>query len=358
MKKFFTMCRGCQPSSPPKNPRNTYKYGGVRKLTNKELRMLLNIKNVSNIKKRFAEQELRKRNKQNYGYELATLFGETPPPSNRPSVAHANIMGRILRQSGAKMSRIRLLFDPAHAAQFANRPTTVRVQNPVTKAYRAKRKNKSLNMLEHLYPAAYKNTTWRFYATPLAYRNRAIFYETQNSAPFIINKKSGARKPVPERLLQGGRSELYPRNMSRNTWNAYLKRANQYAKQVKSLRRSNNYATGRSKNKPSNSAMRYYFNTHPRALASEARTVENIREYIKNRIINNFQEHVSAPNSRNKKLQEKYLAVSNARNIENLLKRMNNYINAREHWTPMNTRMLENLYNRARTRNKIGFYHA
>lgn len=333
-------------------------YVGVRKLTNKELRMLLHLKNVSNTKKRFAERELKKRNKQNYGYELATLFGETPPPSNRTRVAHANVMGRVLRQSGAKMNRIRLLFDPAHAAQFANRPHTQRRQNPVTKAYRTQRKNKSFGLNEHLHPTAYKNNTWRFYAVPLAHRNHAIFYETRNSAPFVIDKKTGARKPVPQRLLQGGIGELFPRNMTRNTWNAYSKRVNQYSKQVKSLRRSNNYATGRSKNKPSNSAMRFYFETHPRALASGARTVENIRKYIKNRIINNFQEHVSAPNSRNKKLQEKYLAVSNARNIENLLKKMNNYINAREHWTPMNTRMFYDLYNRARTRNKVGFYHA
>lgn len=350
----FSRKKPCPSPSP-----SPYKHGGVKKLTNKQLRMLLQLGNVSNIKKRFVQRELRRRNKQNYGYELAKMFGETPPKTNRTRVSHGNIMGRILRQGGAKMNTFRLMFDPAHASHFASsvRP---RSQKPETKAYRTKRRARNIFEFQNTqhHPMAYRNTTWRFYATPLAHRNRTIYYTNRNSVPFLIDKKSGARKPVPRILLQGGVGTLVPRNMARNTLNAYTKRVNQYVKQVKSLKRSNNYATGRSKNKPTNASLRFYFNTHPRALQlnnNYTRNASGIQRHLKNRLANNLLEHMSVPANQN--LAEKLVQIANANNIPNLLKRMNAYErNAGRTWSLTNRRVFDTIYQRTLSRNKQGFY--
>lgn len=84
-------------------------------------------------------------------------------------------------------------------------------------------------------PVAYKNTQWRYYIPYTKYHT--FFYNTTNGEPFMINRKSGQRKPVPARSgVQGnlpmneiargrlGLLKVVARN-STNTWNAYMKRA-------------------------------------------------------------------------------------------------------------------------------------
>lgn len=354
MKRWFSCFGGSTKTCPsPSTP----KRGGVKQLTNKQLRMLLQLGNVSNIKKRFVQRELRRRNKENYGYELAKLFGGNTVPSNKTRVSYGNIMGRILREGGANMSKFRLTFDPEHASHFAN---SVRrsAQKPETKLYRTKRKSAAFEFQNMHHPSAYRNTTWRFYSTPLQHRNRIIYYTNRNSVPFLIDKKSGARKQVPARLLQGGVGNLIPRNMNRNTINAYRRRVNQHVKQVKSLMKTNNYATGRSKTKPNISSLRYYFNTHPRALQltnNYTRNIAGIQNQLRNRLANNLLEHMSVPTNQN--LQEKLLKIANATNIPNLLKRMNAYEkNAGRTWSLTNRHVFNIIRRRALSRNKQGFY--
>jgi len=94
-------------------------------------------------------------------------------------------------------------------------------------------------LLNIINPVAYKNTQWRYYK-PYTYQYghypayRAFFYNTANGEPFIINNKTGRRKPVPARVvvegnlpmneIARGRRNLRPRKTI-HTWNAYMKRA-------------------------------------------------------------------------------------------------------------------------------------
>lgn len=98
---------------------------------------------------------------------------------------------------------------------------------------------KKQTLLNIINPVAYKNTQWRYYK-PYTYQYghypayRAFFYNTANGEPFMINNKTGRRKPVPARVvvegnlpmnqIARGRRNLRPRKTI-HTWNAYMKRA-------------------------------------------------------------------------------------------------------------------------------------
>jgi hypothetical protein len=130
-------------------------------------------------------------------------------------------------------------------------------------------------------------------------------------------------------------------------------------KQLQALQRANNYATGRSSIKPSNSTMRYYFRTHPRARSTNARNMNNIQRALRERIQENLFEYMSVPNRNN--LRQKWEILTNRNQVNtlnNLVKKMRRYNrSARNTWEPHNAQTFANMYNRAITRNKYGFYY-
>jgi len=99
---------------------------------------------------------------------------------------------------------------------------------------------KKQNLLNTINPVAYKNTQWRHYKLYTYMHNgqyphrRVFFYNTANGEPFLINNKTGQRKPVPARVVVQGnlpmnqiariRLNIRPRKTI-HTWNAYINRA-------------------------------------------------------------------------------------------------------------------------------------
>lgn len=275
---MFRSCTGCRSKSesPPPIKQKTIKTALI-----KDLIILLQQPNVPRTKKQLIQRELRRRNKNNYGYELAKMFGVSPPPTNKLRVSNANVLGRIVKQSGVPLRNLRLRFAPEHTEHFTRKPKT---PNPRAREYRFKRK-----------------------------------------------------------IKRAGLEMIGIQN----------------AKQLKSLQRANNYATGRSSNNPGNSTMRFYFRSHPRPAQMNARTVNNIRRTLKERIQTNLFEYINVPNRNN--LREKWQTLTNrnqVKNTENLIKKMRRYRrSARNTLAPYNAQTFNSLYNRALTRNKYGFYY-
>lgn len=83
----------------------------------------------------------------------------------------------------------------------------------------------SSDVIDRVNPAAYKNNAWRFYR--VWGRDHILFTNSRNGNPFTINKKTGARKPVPARLgvANGSLEHLTARKNGFHTWSAYVKRA-------------------------------------------------------------------------------------------------------------------------------------
>jgi hypothetical protein len=79
-----------------------------------------------------------------------------------------------------------------------------------------------LTPLNRTNPVAYKNTQWKYYIPYNKYH--AYFSNTVNGPLFMINTKTGARKPVPERLAIFANTPRTARK-TQNNWNSYLKRA-------------------------------------------------------------------------------------------------------------------------------------
>jgi hypothetical protein len=152
--------------------------------------------------------------------------------------------------------------------------------------------------------------------------------------------------------------------MKVETWNAYTKRVNQLSKKFKSLQKANNYATGRTTNKPANSTMRFYFNTHPRARVSGYNNPRNIQREIKNSIQSNLFENMPVPNRAN--LREKWQMLTNTnhvKNLNNLVNKMANYYRAyresnEKKWNRHAEETFAQLYERAVKRNKYLYYYS
>ncbi len=273
---FGSRCKK-SPSPPPIRKQKT-----LQTALTKELLILLQQPNVSRAKKQLIQREIKRRNKNNYGYELAKMFGVSPPPTNKLRVEHGNIHGRLAKQSGVNL---RFMYAPEHAVHFMKNVKPPKPNNQRVREYRFKRKLKRVGL-----------------------------------------EMIGIQTP----------------------------------KQLKSLQRANNYATGRSQNRPSNSSMRYYFKTHPRPAQMNARTVNNLRRALKERIQTNLFEYINVPPNRNN-LRQKWEILTNrnqVRNMENLVRKMRRYRRAAETtWDPHNAQTFANLYNRAKTRNSYGFYY-
>lgn len=82
----------------------------------------------------------------------------------------------------------------------------------------------STDVIDRINPAAYKNNAWRFYTL---LTNQILFTNTRNGQPFVIDKKTGVRKPVPARLhvADGPLPRVSPRKTTFHTWQAYTGRA-------------------------------------------------------------------------------------------------------------------------------------
>lgn len=268
---------------PSPSPTKTKPKGTLKTASNKALMILLQQPNISRSKKGLIQRELRRRNKNNYGYELAKMFGASPPPTNKIRVSNANVLGRIVKQSDVPLRNLRIRFAPEHTGQFT-RTRTPKPNNPRAREYRLRRK-----------------------------------------------------------LVRAGLELTGIQN----------------TKQLKSLQRANNYATGRSSNKPANSTMRYYFRTHPRAIFSHARTVNNIQRALRERIQSNLFEYINVPNRNN--LRQKWEILTNKNQVntlENLVKKMRRYKrNTGNALAGHNAQTFTNMYNRALTRNQYGFYY-
>lgn len=270
-------CHRREPTPSPPKPKT------LKTASNKALMILLQQPNLPRNKKGLIQRELRRRNKNNYGYELAKMFGASPPPTNKIRVSNANVMGRIVKQSGVPLRNLRIRFAPEHTGQFT-RARTPKPNNPRAREYRIRRK-----------------------------------------------------------LVRAGLELTGIQN----------------TKQLKSLQRANNYATGRSSNKPTNSTMRYYFRTHPRPAQMNAHTVNNIQRALRERIQSNLFEYINVPNRNN--LRQKWQNLTNrdkVNTLKNLMKKMKRYKrNAGNALAGHNARTFNNLYNRALTRNRYGFYY-
>jgi hypothetical protein len=77
-------------------------------------------------------------------------------------------------------------------------------------------------------PAALKNKNWKFYTSARMWPSNVptvVFYNSKNGQGFMINKKTGARKPTQGRFnfIQNRPKES---RKSTDTYQAYLKRAN------------------------------------------------------------------------------------------------------------------------------------
>jgi hypothetical protein len=112
-------------------------------------------------------------------------------------------------------------------------------------------------------PVAYKNTKWTYYDP--GHRHHVIFFNTINGPPFMIDPKTGARKPVPPRVYFYGGTEFRKKRKESNTWNAYLKRAEKASRYAKGApvrnakyqainKKVRNYAAG-NKNALANTSM-------------------------------------------------------------------------------------------------------
>jgi hypothetical protein len=301
--------------------------------------------------------------KKNYGYELRRLFGEKQPKVS--AALPPNMMVNILQKSGKTRRQIRQILPPQYSQYVPKRlVANTKVNNPIAKAYRAKRKIPFMyNYMNYHYinnknPKAFLNTQWKFYSLPIGGRDLILFYNSRNSEPFLIDKKSGRRKAVRPSQIAEGRGYLRNRN-SGNTWNAFRQRSQQRAKHSVSFQRANNYATGRTNKAPSNSTMRFYFEYHPRPRQMGANTVENIRREIKNSIQTNLMENLTIPNRNN--LQNEFQNLTNrskVRNMNELVKKMREYRNkAGNTMTQWNRRTFDILLQSAINRNKMGVYY-
>jgi len=281
----------------------------MKSASNKVLMLLSSTPGVSERTRGAIQTELKRRNRANYGYELAKMFGEIPPPSNKPSVG--NEFAQFIPR------RHRHMWAPGVSA-YMTRSTPIQKMNP-TKTMK-RRTGRSHVELDDVNPKAYKNTAWRFYAFPLQGGNfrHALFYASRNSDPFLINKKTGRRRYVRMGIVNGGVGNLIPRKNMVHTWNAYMNRATQAKKQITLLRKANDYATGRTnRGKLTNSQMRYYFLEHPRPRDMNARNVDNLRNKMRRTIQRNIETYL--PGRTNMK------DILNAKNMNTLVKRMKEY---------------------------------
>ena len=80
-------------------------------------------------------------------------------------------------------------------------------------------------------PGVYKNKNWLYFYHNSVYPNEAVwFFNSKIGAPFLIDRKTGKRRPVS--YFRGSNNveglPLTKRSTKYNTWNSYVKRASNF----------------------------------------------------------------------------------------------------------------------------------
>jgi hypothetical protein len=182
---------------------------------------------VNKTKKQLIRKELRNRNMANYGFELATMFGVKPPPSNKPS------RGQELAQFVPR--RMRHEFAPEVSKYIPRKSTPRATATTPYRSIRTLKKKLETNRapvgrynifrkhpLNSNIPIAYKRNDWNSYYIPHALEPREkgpVFFNKNTKEPFHLTKK-GQR--IPAVNLRRGRG-VRPRKPT-NTWPEYLRR--------------------------------------------------------------------------------------------------------------------------------------
>ena len=161
----------------------------------------------------------------------------TPAPVAKPNLP-ANMLRAIAQQASPSTRRAmmratttipRRQMPIGLAVTKVGLPVIPKNRPPVVNRSRATAKTPALkyssDAIDRINPVAYKNNTWKYYVYLTKYH--IAFANTRNGQPFEINKKTGARKPIPARLgfVQGPLQGMKPRKPGFHTWNAYQKRA-------------------------------------------------------------------------------------------------------------------------------------
>ena len=162
----------------------------------------------------------------------------SPSPNRSPKNLSRNELGEIARFLSPRNRRALSMATSRYTRKTlpiglsvtkVGAPAIQIVRPPVINRSRAVAKASPLrfskDVIDRSNPAAYKNNTWQFYL-PWA-RDYILFTNTRNGRPFIIDKKTGARKPVPVRLgvVNGPLQFLQARKPGFHTWSEYIKRS-------------------------------------------------------------------------------------------------------------------------------------
>ena len=147
--------------------------------------------------------------------DLLRSIASLGSPETRRSMARATAIPRRQTPIGLAVTRVG--------------SSTVSPNRHVVNRSRATAKTPTLkysrDTIDSVNPAAYKNNTWKYYM--YLTRDQIAFANTRNSQPFLIDRKTGARKPLPAARLgvtNGPLQGMHPRRESFHTWNAYQKR--------------------------------------------------------------------------------------------------------------------------------------
>ena len=160
--------------------------------------------------------------KPNLQANMLRAIAQQASPSTRRSMMHATTtIPRRQMPIGLAVTKVGLPMIPKNRPPVLNRSRAT-AKTPALKY--------SSDVIDQINPVAYKNNTWKYYLYLTT--GHIAFANTRNGQPFEINKKTGARKPIPARLGfgQGPLQGMKPRNPVFHTWNAYQKRAMRNAK--------------------------------------------------------------------------------------------------------------------------------
>lgn len=158
----------------------------------------------------------------------------TPAPVAKPNLP-ANMLRAIAQQASPNTRRamVRATTIPRRqmpiglAVTKVGLPVIAKNRPPVINRSRATAKTPALryssDAIDRANPAAYKNNAWKYYV--YLTKDHIAFANTRNGPRFLIDKKTGERKPFPARLNRFDGFPMQARKPGFHTWNVYQKRA-------------------------------------------------------------------------------------------------------------------------------------